>query len=202
MKEMANRNGAQGASKGKANPGKAKILALGKALPPQLVLQDYLVDGYFKDTSCDDIDLKQKLTRLCKTTTVKTRYVVMSEEILKKYPELAMEGQATIKQRLEICNKAVTDMAIEASQAAIKNWGRPVSDITHLVYVSSSEARLPGGDLFLARGLGLSPHTQRAMLYFMGCSGGVAGLRVAKDLAENNPGSRVLLVTSETTIIG
>ncbi|XP_038887534.1 type III polyketide synthase B [Benincasa hispida] len=126
----------------------------------------------------------------------------MSEEILKKYPELAMEGQATIKQRLEICNKAVTDMAIEASQAAIKNWGRSVSDITHLVYVSSSEARLPGGDLFLARGLGLSPHTQRVMLYFMGCSGGVAGLRVAKDLAENNPGSRVLLVTSETTIIG
>ncbi|TYJ98589.1 type III polyketide synthase B [Cucumis melo var. makuwa] len=202
MKEMENRNGAQGAPKGKTNLGKATILALGKAFPPQLVLQDYLVDGYFKDTSCDDIDLKQKLTRLCKTTTVKTRYVVMSEEILKKYPELAKEGQPTIKQRLEICNKAVTEMAIEASQAAINNWGRSVLDITHLVYVSSSEARLPGGDLFLARGLGLSPQTQRVMLYFTGCSGGVAGLRVAKDLAENNPGSRVLLVTSETTIIG
>ncbi|KAI7751725.1 hypothetical protein M8C21_019795 [Ambrosia artemisiifolia] len=40
------------------------------------------------------------------------------------------------------------------------------------------------------------------MLYFSGCSGGVAGLRVAKDIAENNPGSRVLLATSETTIIG
>jgi predicted naringenin-chalcone synthase len=40
------------------------------------------------------------------------------------------------------------------------------------------------------------------MLYFAGCSGGVAGLRVAKDIAENNPGSRVLLATSETTIIG
>lgn len=40
------------------------------------------------------------------------------------------------------------------------------------------------------------------MLYFMGCSGGVSGLRVAKDIAENNPGSRVLLATSETTIIG
>ncbi|KAJ6310803.1 hypothetical protein OIU76_015506 [Salix suchowensis] len=40
------------------------------------------------------------------------------------------------------------------------------------------------------------------MLYFAGCSGGVAGLRVAKDIAENNPVSRVLLATSETTIIG
>lgn len=137
-----------------------------------------------------------------KTTTVKTRYVVMSEEILKKYPELALEGRSTVKQRLDICNDAVTQMAIEAAQACIKNWGRPVSDITHLVYVSSSEIRLPGGDLYLASGLGLSPETQRVMLYFVGCSGGVAGLRVAKDIAENNPGSRVLLATSETTIIG
>lgn len=126
----------------------------------------------------------------------------MSEEILKKYPELAIEGGSTVKQRLDICNDAVTEMAVEASRACIKNWGRSISDITHLVYVSSSEARLPGGDLYLAKGLGLSPDTHRVLLYFVGCSGGVAGLRVAKDIAENNPGSRVLLATSETTIIG
>ncbi|XAR72737.1 hypothetical protein NMG60_11019477 [Bertholletia excelsa] len=186
----------------KATPGKATILALGKAFPHQLVMQDFLVDEYFKNTNCNNPVLKEKLVRLCNTTTVKTRYVVMSEEILKKYPELATEGLPTVSQRLEICNKAVTHMAIEASRACIKNWGRPISDITHLVYVSSSEARLPGGDLHLAKGLGLRPETQRVMLYFMGCSGGVAGLRVAKDIAENNPGSRVLLATSETTIIG
>ncbi|XP_059311317.1 type III polyketide synthase B [Lycium ferocissimum] len=185
-----------------SNSGNATILALGKAFPHQLVMQEFLVDGYFKNTNCDDPELKQRLTRLCKTTTVKTRYVVMSEEILKKYPELTVEGLPTVKQRLDICNAAVTEMAIEASQSCIKKWGRPISDITHVVYVSSSEARLPGGDLYLAKGLGLSPQTKRVMLYFAGCSGGVAGLRVAKDIAENNPGSRVLLATSETTIIG
>ncbi|KAM7256472.1 hypothetical protein ACFE04_012213 [Oxalis oulophora] len=186
----------------KATPGKATILALGKAFPHQLVMQEFLVDGYFKNTNCDNLELKEKLTRLCKTTTVKTRYVVMSDEILSKYPELALEGLPTVTQRLDICNDAVTQMAIEASQACVKSWGKPVSEITHVVYVSSSEARLPGGDLYLARGLGLSPETQRVMLYFAGCSGGVAGLRVAKDIAENNPGCRVLLATSETTIIG
>ncbi|KAL9244884.1 hypothetical protein vseg_018601 [Gypsophila vaccaria] len=186
----------------KPTAGKATVLSLGKGFPHTLVMQEFLVDGYFKNTNCDDPELKQKLTRLCKTTTVKTRYVVMSDEILKKYPELAVEGQATVKQRLDICNDAVTQMAIEASKACISDWGKPISEITHLVYVSSSEARLPGGDLYLAKGLGLSPETNRVMLYFAGCSGGVAGLRVAKDIAENNPGSRVLLATSETTIIG
>uniref|UniRef100_A0A0E0LJN2 Chalcone synthase n=1 Tax=Oryza punctata TaxID=4537 RepID=A0A0E0LJN2_ORYPU len=184
------------------NPGKATILALGHAFPQQLVMQDYVVDGFMRNTNCDDPELKEKLTRLCKTTTVKTRYVVMSEEILKSYPELAQEGLPTMKQRLDISNKAVTQMATEASLACVRSWGGALSEITHLVYVSSSEARFPGGDLHLARALGLSPDVRRVMLAFTGCSGGVAGLRVAKGLAESCPGARVLLATSETTIVG
>ncbi|CAL9090924.1 unnamed protein product [Musa textilis] len=183
--------------------GKAtNILALGKAFPKQLVMQDLLVDGYFRNTNCTDPDLKKKLTRLCKTTTVKTRYLVMCDEILENHPELARDGQPTLRQRLEISNEAVTEMAVEASRSCVKAWGRPFAAITHLVYVSSSEARFPSGDLHLARALCLNPDVSRIMLSFAGCSGGVAGLRIAKDIAENNPGSRVLLATSETTIVG
>jgi len=104
----------------------------------------------------------------------------MSEEILSTYPELAKEGLPTVKQRLEISNRAVTEMAVAASQSCISSWGRPLSTVTHLVYVSSSEARFPGGDLHLARALGLAPDVRRVMLCFSGCSGGVAGLRIAK----------------------
>ncbi|XVF22820.1 hypothetical protein REPUB_Repub12eG0203800 [Reevesia pubescens] len=182
--------------------GKATVLAIGKAFPRQLIPQERLVEGYFRDTKCEDVSIKEKLERLCKTTTVKTRYTVMSKEILDKYPELATEGSSTIKQRLEIANPAVVEMAFEASLACIKEWGRPVTDITHIIYVSSSEIRLPGGDLYLASQLGLKNDVNRVMLYFLGCYGGVTGLRVAKDIAENNPGSRVLLTTSETTILG
>ncbi|KAE8038624.1 hypothetical protein FH972_011116 [Carpinus fangiana] len=184
------------------SPGKATILALGKAFPSQLIPQECLVEGYIRDTKCVDSSIKEKLERLCKTTTVKTRYTVMSKEILEKYPELATEGSPTIKQRLEIANPAVLEMAKEASLACIKEWGRPAQDITHIVYVSSSEIRLPGGDLHLSSQLGLRSDVGRVMLYFLGCYGGVTGLRVAKDIAENNPGSRILLTTSETTILG
>ncbi|XVE48917.1 hypothetical protein DITRI_Ditri01bG0040400 [Diplodiscus trichospermus] len=62
----------------------------------------------------------------------------MSDEILKKYLELAMGGLPTVKQRLDICNDVVTEMAIEASRVCIKRWGRPISDITHLVCDSLS----------------------------------------------------------------
>lgn len=126
----------------------------------------------------------------------------MSKEILDKYPELATEGSPTIRQRFEIANSAVVEMALEASLSCIKEWGRGIENITHIVYVSSSEIRLPGGDLYLANKLGLRNDVRRTMLYFLGCYGGVTGMRVAKDIAENNPGSRVLLTTSETTILG
>jgi len=55
----------QQASSMAPNPGKATILALGHAFPQQLVMQDYVVDGFMKNTNCDDQELKEKLTRLC-----------------------------------------------------------------------------------------------------------------------------------------
>ncbi|CAE6144832.1 unnamed protein product [Arabidopsis arenosa] len=185
-----------------AYQGKATLLALGKAFPSNVVSQENLVEEYLREIKCDDLSIKDKLQHLCKSTTVKTRYTVMSRETLQKYPELATEGSPTIKQRLEIANEAVVQMAYEASLVCIKEWGRTVEDITHLVYVSSSEFRLPGGDLYLSTQLGLRNEVQRVMLYFLGCYGGLSGLRVAKDIAENNPGSRVLLTTSETTVLG
>ncbi|KAL3742638.1 hypothetical protein ACJRO7_018022 [Eucalyptus globulus] len=183
-------------------PGKATILAIGKAFPSQVIPQECLVEGFIRDTKCEDASIKEKLERLCKSTTVKTRYTVMSKEILDNYPELAREGSPILNQRLEIANPAVTEMALQASLSCIKQWGWPPGHITHLVYVSSSELRLPGGDLHFVTRLGLRSDVSRVMLYFLSCYGGVTGLRVAKDIAENNPGSRVLLTTSETTILG
>lgn len=47
-------------------PGKATVLALGKAFPSQLVPQDCLVEGYIRDTKCVVLSIKEKLERLCK----------------------------------------------------------------------------------------------------------------------------------------
>ncbi|KAE8677441.1 Type III polyketide synthase C [Hibiscus syriacus] len=202
MSKTDNNNAPWHRLKRASTPGKATVLAIGKAFPSQLIPQEYLVESYIRDTKCQDVSIKEKLERLCKTTTVKTRYTVMCKEILDKYPELATEGSPTIKQRLEIANPAVVEMALQASLTCIKEWERPATDITHIIYVSSSEIRLPGGDLYLASELGLRNDVNRVMLYFLGCYGGATGLRVAKDIAENNPGSRILLTTSETTILG
>lgn len=48
-------------------PGKATILALGKAFPSQVLPQECLVEGYIRDTKCADSSIKEKLERLCKS---------------------------------------------------------------------------------------------------------------------------------------
>nr|DAD18033.1 TPA_asm: hypothetical protein HUJ06_019496 [Nelumbo nucifera] len=114
------------------------------------------------------------------------RWMLLQGDLRQRRTVLTTEGSPTIKQRLEIANPAVLKMAQEASLACIKEWGRPVGDITHIVYVSSSEIRLPGGDLYLVSELGLRSDAGRVMLYFFGCYGGGTGLPVAKaDVTSN-----------------
>ena len=47
-------------------PGTATILAIGKAFPSQIIPQECLVEGYIRDTKCEDAYIKEKLERLCK----------------------------------------------------------------------------------------------------------------------------------------
>ncbi|KAF8748009.1 hypothetical protein HU200_013077 [Digitaria exilis] len=72
---------------------------------------------------------------------------------------------------------------------AIADWGRPATEITHLIFSTYSGARAPSGDRRLASLLGLSPTVSRTMLNLHGCYGGGRSLQLAKELAENNRGA-------------
>ena len=92
-------------------------------------------------------------------------------------------------------------LAAAAAEDAIADWGRPATDITDLVVSTYSGAHMPGADLRLASLLGLRPSVRRTVLYLQGCTAGGAVLRVAKDIAENNPGARVLVACAELTLV-
>ncbi|KAJ6705027.1 HYDROXYMETHYLGLUTARYL-COA SYNTHASE [Salix purpurea] len=82
-----------------------------------------------------------------------------------------------------------------------KEWGQPKSKVTHLVFCTTSGVDMPGADYQLTKLLGLRPSVKRFMMYQQGCFAGGTVLRLAKDLAENNKGARVLVVCSEITAV-
>ncbi|KQK19420.1 bisdemethoxycurcumin synthase [Brachypodium distachyon] len=182
--------------------GHAAVLAIGTANPPNCVSQDEYRDYYFRVTKSEHLtDLKHKLkTMFDKTCTVK-RFFHHTEELLDAHPHFLDRGKPSLDDRLSIAGAAAPELAASAAAKAIAKWGRPATDITHLVVSTNSGAHAPGADLVLASLLGLHASVLRTLLHLKGCSAGSASLRLAKDLAENNRGARVLVVCVELTIV-
>ncbi|KAG2637124.1 bisdemethoxycurcumin synthase-like [Panicum virgatum] len=181
--------------------GPAAILAIGTANPANCVLQDEFPDFYFGATKSEHLTgLQDKFTRLCQKLGVRKRYLHHTEELLGAHPEFLDPHAPSLDARLDIAKAAVPELAAEASRRAIAEWGRPAADITHLVVTTNSGAHMPGVDFRLVPLLGLRPTVRRTMLYLNGCFAGAAALRIAKDVAENNRGARVLVVSAEITV--
>ncbi|VAH12633.1 unnamed protein product [Triticum turgidum subsp. durum] len=136
---------------------------------------------------------------MCEKSTIRKRHMHLTEEILKKKPSLCSHMEPSLDTRHDIVVVEVPKLGKEAAERAIKEWGQPLSKITHVVFCTTSGVDMPGADYQLTRLLGLSPTVKRLMMYQQGCFGGATVLRMAKDIAENNRGARVLVVCSEIT---
>ncbi|XP_074297520.1 chalcone synthase-like [Silene latifolia] len=184
--------------------GLANILALGTANPPNQILQEDYPDFCFcvADANSENTmpDLKIKFNHICEKTTIKKRYFYQTEEFLKKNPELVNYDAFTMDARQDILSIEVPKLAKEAALKAIKEWGQPISKITHIIFSTLSGAIMPGYDYQLAKLLGLGPHVQRFMLFQLGCYSGGTALRLAKDIVENNKRARVLVVCADMTL--
>ncbi|KAG6484054.1 curcumin synthase 3-like [Zingiber officinale] len=182
--------------------GPATVMAIGTANPPNLYEQSSYPDFYFRVTNSDHKpELKQKFRRLCERSMIKKRYMHLTEELLKEKPGMCSYMDTSFDERQDIVVEEVPRLAKEAAVKAIKEWGRSKSEITHLVFCSTSGVDMPGADYRLANLLGLSSSVNRIMLYNQACHIGAQTLRIAKDIAENNRTARVLVVACEVNTL-
>ncbi|EES08598.1 hypothetical protein BDA96_05G150200 [Sorghum bicolor] len=182
--------------------GPAAMLGIGTANPTNCVLQDQFADWFFHVTKSDHLaESTAKMKKICERSGIKKRYFYHTEEIIGAHPELIDRVLPSLTTRLSIIADAAPKLAAEAASRAIADWGRPAADITHLVVATNSGANEPGADVRLAGLLGLRPTVRRTLLYLHGCSAGLAALRMAKDIAENNRGARVLVACTQAKIL-
>ncbi|CAN1137607.1 Chalcone synthase [Linum perenne] len=182
--------------------GPATVLAIGTATPTNCVYQSDYPDYYFRITNSDHMpDLKLKFKRMCEKSMIRKRYMHVTEELLKQNPNMCAYMSPSLDARQDMVVVEVPKLGKEAAAKAIKEWGQPKSRITHLVFCTTSGVDMPGADYQLTKILGLRPSVKRFMMYQQGCFAGGTVLRLAKDLAENNKGARVLVVCSEITAV-
>ncbi|TVU13517.1 hypothetical protein EJB05_40577, partial [Eragrostis curvula] len=174
--------------------GPAAVLAIGTANPSgTIVPQEEFTDQFFRMSNSNHLtDLKGKLKRICNKTGIEKRHFHLSEEVLLAHPEFLDRELPSLDARINMVATAVPKLAESAALKAIAEWGRPATDITHLVFSTYSGCRAPSADLELATLLKLRPTVSRTILSLHGCYGGGRALQLAKELAENNRGARVL----------
>ncbi|KAK6289773.1 hypothetical protein POUND7_001314 [Theobroma cacao] len=176
----------------------ATILSIGKATPAYCISQADFPDYYFRVTKSEHMtQLKEKFKRICEKSMISKRHFVLTEEIINKNPNISTYSSPSLDIRQQILAAEVPKLAMEAASKAIQEWGQPKSQITHLIFSAVSGVDMPGADYRLTKLLGLPSSVKRVMMYFQGCYAGGAILRMAKDIAENNTGARVLVVSSE-----
>lgn len=182
--------------------GPANILAIGTATPSNCVYQADYPDYYFRITNSEHMtDLKLKFKRMCEKSMIRKRYMHLTEEYLKENPNVCAYEAPSLDARQDLVVVEVPRLGKDAASKAIKEWGQSKSKITHLIFCTTSGVDMPGADYQLTKLLGLRPSVKRFMMYQQGCFAGGTVLRLAKDLAENNAGARVLVVCSEITAV-
>ncbi|GAB4848616.1 Chitin synthase, class 2 [Ancistrocladus abbreviatus] len=120
--------------------------------------------------------------------------------MLKENQNLCPYMAPSLDTRQDMVIVEVPKLGKEAALKAIKEWGQPKSKITHVVFCTSTGVDMPSADYQLTKLLGLKPSVKRFMLYQQGCFAGGTVLRMAKDIAENNRGARVLVLTQRSSI--
>ncbi|KAF9622753.1 hypothetical protein IFM89_033988 [Coptis chinensis] len=162
----------------------ATVLAIGTATPPNCYVQSDYPDFYFRVTKSEK-------------SMVRKRYLHLTESMLEENPNLCAYMAPSLDVRQDIAAIVVQKLSEDAVETALKEWGQPKSKITHLVVHATSGIDIPGLDYQLTKQLGLPLNIKRFMLYHQGCHAGGTVLRLAKDLAENNEGARVLVICCE-----
>ncbi|CAG9951133.1 unnamed protein product [Clonostachys rosea f. rosea IK726] len=99
------------------------------------------------------------------------------------HPLVNQETAPSVSQLHEVFVEDGVPLAITASQKAIEESRIRLSDITHVVSTTCTNNANPGFDNLVVAGLGIKQQVEKVLLQGVGCSGGLAVLRTASNLA-------------------
>ncbi|MEP4092544.1 type III polyketide synthase [Reichenbachiella sp.] len=179
----------------------AFITAIGTANPANRYAQKDLAQFM-----CEHLALSQpeqkKLQVLYRATGINHRYSVLDDYKKKPgsftfYPNQPENEffPSTQKRMLTYREKALP-LAISAVTECL-GGKHQLSEFTHLITVSCTGMYAPGLDVDLVKALNLSADIRRNSLNFMGCYAAMNAIGISKEICNNQPEAKVLIVSVE-----
>ncbi|REE00393.1 type III polyketide synthase [Marinoscillum furvescens] len=106
---------------------------------------------------------------------------------LEPFPKVSDRMQLYQREAIKLCEKAASSCLRATTPTSI----------THLITVSCTGMYAPGIDIELVERLGMHTNVQRTSVNFMGCYAAFNALKVANEIAQNQPDSKILIVAVE-----
>lgn len=160
---------------------RARVLAIGTAVPPRRYSQDELADLFAVRNP--------KARRLFKHSFIKYRHLVL--------PEPGPAGMPD--ESIEALNEKHKHWSLKVGGEAILNalGGRSPQDIDFLVCVTTTGYLCPGLSAYFMKTLGFRDDVHRIDVVGMGCNAAMNGMRPAVDFVLAHPGRKALVVCVE-----
>ena len=165
----------------------ARLLGLGTATPETFFTQPESIERLARIWKLDAA-AHRRFERIALNCGIERRHIV-------RPPEEAV--RLTTGERMQAYAKAAPDLAATAAARALSSIDLDPGAVTDLVVVSCTGFSAPGVDVELVERLGLARSVRRTGIGFMGCFGGISGLRTAAATAGADPAAVVLVVCIE-----
>lgn len=173
------------------------IIGVGSQYPPHSLLPDqvqHLAERFYPDSPA-----MQKVLSINRFTGIETRASIGTSD----HPIVNAKEAPSIAELHRTFMSDGVPLAVEASRKAIAEAGIQLSDITHIVGTTCTDSANPGFDHFVLKELGVTHQVEKVLLHGVGCSGGLATLRTAANLALGHAArrkpARILCVALEVS---
>lgn len=179
----------------------SKILSIGTAVPAFKHDQSNILQFMQTVYALNEVE-KRKLKFLYSQSGIQTRYSVIpdySQAIggWSFYPQSeSLEPFPDLEQRMQWYHKHAAPVAVDSIRKCIS--GKiAAQEITHLISVSCTGMSAPGLDLQVMDLMDLPKTIYRTSVNFMGCYAAIHALKMANDICNANPDSKVVVVCTE-----
>ena len=121
------------------------------------------------------------------------------------HPLVNQAHPPNIKQLNDFFRVEGVRLSVNACRKAIEEWGGSVDEITHIVCTTCTNSANPGFDHYVRKELGIRSNIEKVLLHGIGCSGGLAAIRTAANLAlgsshQKKP-ARILVLACEISTL-
>jgi alkylresorcinol/alkylpyrone synthase len=164
------------------------ILAVGRALPPNYVDQETLIQALSAYWGTKHFNL-ERLADVHRAAQVGGRHLALP---LAEYPALD-----TFKKTNDAFLRVAADVGEAAIRAALASAGLRPEDVDHLWFVTVTGISTPSLDATLMNRLQMKPSVKRTPIFGLGCLAGAAGLARATDALRAFPDTVGVLLSVE-----